>query len=82
MFSVLFNWLITEKNEELTMEQPDHDECRIEVKQELEEDPLAGQPNFDTTLWTNEILPIHLLVWLWIMMMIQKPSCMYAEFIK
>ena len=49
-FSVLLNGLITEKNEELTMEQLDHDECRIEVKQEFEEDPLAGQPNFDTTL--------------------------------
>ena len=47
---MLLNELITEKNEELTMEQLDHDECRIEVKQELEEDPLAGQPNFDTTL--------------------------------
>ena len=34
------------------MEQLDHDECRIEVKQELEEDPLAGQPNFDTALRT------------------------------
>ena len=32
------------------MEQLDHDECRIEVKQELEEDPLAGQLNFDSTL--------------------------------
>ena len=51
---MLLNWLITEKNEELTMEQLDLDECRVEVKQELEEDPLAGQPNFDTTLWTNE----------------------------
>ena len=53
--------MITE-NEELTMEQLDQYECQIEVKQELEEDPLAGQPNFDTTLWTNEVLPIHLLV--------------------
>ena len=47
---MLFNGLITEKNEELTMEQPDYEECRVEVKQESEEDPLAGQHNFDTTL--------------------------------
>ena len=44
------------------MEQPDLDECGIEVKQELEEDPLAGQLKFDTTLWTYEALPIHHLV--------------------
>ena len=49
-FSVLLNWLITEKNGELTMEQFDHIECRIEVKQELEEDPLAGQLKFDSPL--------------------------------
>ena len=34
----------------VTLEQPDHDECGFEVKKELEEDPLAGQPNLDTTL--------------------------------
>ena len=32
------------------MEQLDHDECGIEVKQELEEDPLAGQLKFDSPL--------------------------------
>ena len=52
----------------VTMEQPDHDECGIEVKQELEEDPLAGQLKFDTTLWTYEVLPIYLLVNLSLMM--------------
>ena len=48
--------------ENVTLEQPDHDECGFEVKQELEEDPLAGQLKFDTTLWTNEAHPIFLLV--------------------
>ena len=46
--------------ENVTLEQPDHDECGIEVKQELEEDPLAGQPNFDTTLWTYEVPTFYL----------------------
>ena len=36
--------------ENVTLEQPDHDECGIEVKQELEEDPLAGQLKFDSPL--------------------------------
>ena len=52
------------------MEQPDLDECGIEVKQELEEDPLAGQ--LDTTLWTYEALPIYLLVILSLIIFIRK----------
>ena len=32
------------------MEQPDYNECRIEVKEELEEDPLAGQLKFESPL--------------------------------
>ena len=44
------NKLIDYRMKNVTMEQPDLDECGIEVKQELEEDPLSGQPNLDTTL--------------------------------
>ena len=36
------NKLIDYRMKNVTMEQPDLNECGIEVKQELEEDPLAG----------------------------------------